>query len=59
MTAHFNHTIIASSNPAEMARFYLELPEAEEAPSWGPFVNVQIADRVLLQFGTPPIVFPP
>ena len=59
MTAHFNHTIIASSNPAEMARFYRELLEAEETPSWGPFVNVQIADRVLLQFGTPPIDFPP
>jgi catechol 2,3-dioxygenase-like lactoylglutathione lyase family enzyme len=59
MTAHFNHTIIASSNPAEMARFYRELLEAEEAPSWGPFVNVQIADGVLLQFATPPIDFPP
>jgi catechol 2,3-dioxygenase-like lactoylglutathione lyase family enzyme len=59
MTAHFNHTIIASTNPTEMARFYGDLLEADDAPSWGPFVNVQIADGVLLQFATPPIDFPP
>lgn len=59
MTAHFNHPTIASSNPAEMARFYRELLEVEEAPSWGSYVNVQIADGVLLQFAAPPIDFPP
>lgn len=59
MTAHFNHTIIASTDPAEMARFYLHLLEAEEAPSWGPFTNIRIAGGVLLQFATPPIDFPP
>lgn len=59
MTAHFNHTIIASTDLAEMARFYLELLEANEAPAWGPFVNIKIADGVLLQFATPPIDFPP
>ena len=59
MTAHFNHTIIASTDASEMARFYLDLLEAEEAPSWGPFLNIRIADGVLLQFAAPPIDFPP
>lgn len=59
MTARFNHTIIASTDPAEMATFYLELLEADEAPSWGLFVNIQIADGVLLQFAAPPMEFPP
>lgn len=59
MTAHFNHTIIASDDPAEMAAFYRDLLEATEAPSWGPFINIQLADGVLLQFATPPMEFPP
>ncbi len=59
MTARFNHTIIASLNAAEMAVFYRDLLEADDVPSWGPFVNIQIADGVLLQFAAPPIDFPP
>lgn len=59
MTAHFNHTIIAANDPGEMASFYRDLLEAAEASSWGPFVNVQLADGVLLQFATPPMEFPP
>lgn len=59
MTARFNHTIIASTDPTEMAEFYRDLLEADEAPSWGPFVNLQIADGVLLQFAAPPMDFPP
>ncbi|GAA2243518.1 VOC family protein [Herbiconiux moechotypicola] len=59
MPARFNHTIIASRDAAEMAAFYRDLLEAEEAPSWGPFLNLQIADGVLLQFAAPPIDFPP
>jgi catechol 2,3-dioxygenase-like lactoylglutathione lyase family enzyme len=59
MTAHFNHTIIASIDAAEMAEFYRDLLEAEHAPDWGPFVNIQIGGGVLLQFATPPIEFPP
>jgi len=59
ITAHFNHTIIASTDPSEMVRFYLDLLEANEAPSWGPFLNIQLADGILLQFATPPIDFPP
>jgi catechol 2,3-dioxygenase-like lactoylglutathione lyase family enzyme len=59
MTARFNHTIIASTDPAAMAAFYRDLLEADDAPAWGPFVNLQIADGVLLQFAAPPIEFPP
>ncbi|PRA06182.1 glyoxalase [Arthrobacter sp. MYb229] len=59
MTAHFNHTIIASTDPADMSRFYRDLLEADDAPAWGPFVNIKIADGVLLQFASPPMEFPP
>lgn len=59
MTAHFNHTIVASTDPARMALFYRDLLEADEAPSWGPFINIQIGAGVLLQFKTPPIEFGP
>lgn len=59
MTAHFNHTIIASTDSTEMARFYRDLLEADDAPAWGPFLNVQIGGGVLLQFASPPMDFPP
>ena len=59
MTARFNHTIIASLDAAATAEFYRDLLEADDAPDWGPFVNIQIGDGVLLQFATPPIQSPP
>ncbi len=59
MTARFNHMIIASIDPVEMAAFYRDLLEVEEAPSWGPFSNLLLSDGVLLQFAAPPIEFPP
>lgn len=59
MTAHFNHTIIASCDPHRMAQFYLDLLEAQEEASWGPFSNVSLDDGVLLQFAAPPVDFPP
>ncbi|GAB3817340.1 VOC family protein [Tessaracoccus terricola] len=59
MTARFNHTIIASVDAAETAAFYLDLLEADEAPPWGPFTNIQIGDGILLQFAAPPMEFPP
>jgi catechol 2,3-dioxygenase-like lactoylglutathione lyase family enzyme len=51
----FNHTIIASKDRNESARFFRELLELPEAPSWGPFTNVQLTDGVLLQFAEPPV----
>ncbi|UEJ81981.1 VOC family protein [Brachybacterium halotolerans subsp. kimchii] len=59
MTAHFNHTIIATRDPKGLADFYRDLLEAEEAPSWGVFQNLTIGGGVLLQFADPPIDFPP
>ncbi|WP_445528349.1 VOC family protein [Streptomyces cyslabdanicus] len=55
MTATFNHTIIASKDREESARFFRELLEVGAAPSWGPFTNIRLADGVLLQFAEPPV----
>ncbi|MGW6564286.1 VOC family protein [Streptomyces sp. NPDC054975] len=54
MAVSFNHTIIAAKDRDESARFFRELLELPEAPSWGPFVNIQLSDGVLLQFAEPP-----
>lgn len=54
MPVTFNHTIIAAKNRQESAQFYLDLLEANEAPSWGPFTNIQLDAGVLLQFAEPP-----
>lgn len=55
MSITFNHTIIASKDREESARFYRELLEVAEAPSWGVFTNTQLDDGVLLQFAEPPV----
>lgn len=55
MTATFNHTIVAAVDRHASARFYRELLELAEAPSWGPFVNVALDGGVLLQFAEPPV----
>lgn len=55
MSARFNHTIIAAKDREESAAFYRDLLEARDAPSWGVFTNLQIADGVLLQFAEPPV----
>ncbi|MGU3432083.1 VOC family protein [Actinomycetes bacterium M1A6_2h] len=55
MSVTFNHTIIASVDRFESARFYRDILELAEAPSWGPFVNVKLDDGVLLQFAEPPV----
>ncbi|MER7910586.1 MULTISPECIES: VOC family protein [unclassified Streptomyces] len=55
MSVTFNHTIVAAKDRHESARFFRELLELPEAPSWGPFVNVQLPDGVLIQFAEPPV----
>lgn len=55
MTVTFNHTIIAAKDRNESARFFRELLELPEAPSWGVFTNIQLDDGVLLQFAEPPV----
>jgi len=53
--ATFNHTIIASRDREESARFFRDLLEVDEAPSWGVFTNIQLDDGVLIQFAEPPV----
>lgn len=55
MPATFNHTIIAAKDRDESAQFFRELLELSDAPSWGPFTNIQLTDGVLLQFAEPPV----
>ena len=55
MTVSFNHTIIASKDSSASIEFYRALFELPEAPQWGPFRNLQLADGVLLQFAEPPV----
>lgn len=55
MAVTFNHTIIAAKDRHESARFFRELFELPEAPSWGVFTNVQLDEGVLLQFAEPPV----
>jgi catechol 2,3-dioxygenase-like lactoylglutathione lyase family enzyme len=55
MPATFNHTIIPAKDREVSALFYRELLEVPEAPSWGPFTNIQLHDGVLLQFAEPPV----
>jgi catechol 2,3-dioxygenase-like lactoylglutathione lyase family enzyme len=51
----FNHLIIVSRDREASARFYREILEAHEAPSWGPFTNILLDEGVLLQFAEPPV----
>jgi len=55
LSATFNHTIIAAKDRHESAAFFRDLLEIPEAPSWGLFTNIQLADGVLLQFAEPPV----
>ena len=55
MPATFNHTIIATRDRRASARFLRDLFGLAEAPSWGPFTNVQLDAGVLLQFAEPPV----
>ena len=55
MAVQFNHTIVASKNREESARFYRDLFELPPAQSWGLFTNIQLTDGVLIQFAEPPV----
>ncbi|MDQ0686625.1 catechol 2,3-dioxygenase-like lactoylglutathione lyase family enzyme [Streptomyces achromogenes] len=54
MPVTFNHTIVPAKERETSARFYRDLLELPEAPSWGPFTNVQLDEGVLLQFAELP-----
>ena len=54
MTCRFNHTIVAARDREASARFFREILEAAEAPSWGPFTNVTLDGGVMIQFANLP-----
>lgn len=54
-SVRFNHTIIAARDRTASARFFRELLELDEAPTWGVFTNLQLDDGVLLQFAEPSV----
>ncbi len=54
MTCTFNHTIVAARDREASARFFREILEAAEAPSWGPFTNVTLDGGVMIQFANLP-----
>ncbi|MGP6173248.1 VOC family protein [Corynebacterium sp. A21] len=55
MAVSFNHTIIGAHDPAVSAEFYKVVIGAKDAPSWGPFTNLILDDRTLLQFAAAPV----
>ncbi|MGJ9425892.1 VOC family protein [Nesterenkonia halotolerans] len=57
MTATFNHIIIPAKSPEDSASYYRNLLEIDDAPSWGPFVNLIMTNGVLLQLAAPPKTF--
>ncbi|GAA1627407.1 MULTISPECIES: VOC family protein [Brevibacterium] len=54
MSATFNHTIIAATDPVESAQFYVDILGAEHTQSWGVFSNIMLTGGVMLQFAAPP-----
>lgn len=59
MAIHFNHTIIPAHDKARAASFFTEMFGLPEPTAWGPFLSVELADGVFLQFAEPGIEFPP
>lgn len=55
MSIAFDHTIVVSKDRLASASFFRSLFDLSEAPSWGPFTNVQLSDGTLLQFAEPPV----
>lgn len=55
MPATFDHTVVAATDREASARFYRDLLEATDAPSWGLFTNLQLEDGVMLPFAEPPV----
>ena len=55
MPVTFNHTIVAARDRHASARFYREILEAADAPSWGPFTNLLLDGGVMIQFDDLPV----
>ncbi|MET4050654.1 hypothetical protein ABIB34_004432 [Rhodococcus sp. UYP5] len=54
MSDRFDHMIIVTKDRESAATFFRCLFDLPEAPSWGPFLNVQLSDGTFLQFAEPP-----
>jgi catechol 2,3-dioxygenase-like lactoylglutathione lyase family enzyme len=58
MAIRFNHTIIPAHDKARAAGFFTDMFGLAEPTAWGPFLSVELADGVFLQFAEPGIEFP-
>jgi catechol 2,3-dioxygenase-like lactoylglutathione lyase family enzyme len=59
MAVRFNHTIIPAHDKQQSAEFFTGLFGLPSASAWGPFLSVELADGVFLQFAEPGHEFPP
>ena len=54
MTIELNHTIVNSKDREEGARFLAELFDLELTDPWGPFIPIEVANGVTLDYMTQP-----
>ncbi|MEE1740438.1 VOC family protein [Streptomyces sp. BE147] len=54
MSVELNHTIVHCRNNRESAEFLAHLLDLETGPEWGPFIPVDLANGVTLDFATIP-----
>ncbi|MCX4967701.1 VOC family protein [Streptomyces sp. NBC_00654] len=54
MSVELNHTIVHCRNNRESAEFLAHLLDLETGPEWGPFIPVDLANGVTLDFATVP-----
>ncbi|WP_059010485.1 VOC family protein [Streptomyces specialis] len=54
MSVQLNHTIVHSRDNRESAEFFAELLGLEVGTEWGPFIAVDLANGVTLDFATMP-----
>ncbi|MFI8434678.1 VOC family protein [Streptomyces sp. NPDC079020] len=54
MSIELNHTIVHCRNNRESADFLAHLLDLETGPEWGPFIPVDLANGVTLDFATIP-----
>lgn len=59
MSIRFNHTIIPARDKQQSAEFFTGLFGLPGPSAWGPFLSVELADGVFLQFAEPGHEFPP
>ena len=59
MAIRFNHTIVPAVDKAQAAAFFVDVFGLSAPSAWGPFLSVELADGVFLQFAQPGHEFPP